>query len=420
MSSWAVSLSAIFLGLSLLCAVLSHREKRSSRRRICAVLGLVSFIVSAGMVFWALLSGTIAPAAMLWLSGALVLVGLALWAALILLNQGHGNDLRLIRKHLRFAKRVALPDWESLDTSELRAEDRTEATHINEVVNIGAVLVIFPGVVGVLGASILMNVRGNETSDFLSHAVGFYTLLVATCWTVAYILTIVIVSLLQLRRGTASGITLSQVAVSLGTWAGFGAAGGVFVGTLIPLVVVPLSTGQFSPLGMALLDSVSPALLLDISTAGAVYGFLIGEVISVVSIAAGEKNLYVKTVLPPTLFASIVTVLGLVGLTPGKLAHALSNEYIAQVLGGLVPSGTDPFATALTEGLDTQRGWAHVVAGLDQGGWNTIVDHHIFYIFTWVVAFLVVMFSLTIAVRKREMALLATPPESTAQLDDIN
>ena len=310
--------------------------------------------------------------------------------------------------HLKFAGRVALPDWESLDTKDLRATDRSDASHINQIVNVGAVLVIVPGIALVLAASILMNVRGNQTSDFLSHAVGFYTLLIATCWTAAYVLTIAATSLMQVLRGNGGGITLPRVAISLGTWAGFGAAAGVFVGALIPLVVVPLSTGEFHLLGMALLDTVSPSLLLDISTAGAVYGFLIGEVVSVVSISAREKNLYIRSVLPPLMFAVTSSLLGLAGLTPGALSKALSTEYSKTMVPG--KSGEDPFTTALTQGLDTQDGWAHVVAGLDQHGWNQVVDHHVFFVLTWVAAILVAAFTLTIGIRKREMELLSLPP----------
>ena len=408
MNSILLSLSATALGLSLLCGAVSLREKVRVKRRTWAVLGTATFIVAGVVVLVTLGSDPYVPLPMVWVAGALLLVGLIFWIALFALNRSSGDGLGLVAVHLKFAGRVALPDWESLDTKELRATDRSDASHINQIVNVGAVLVIVPGIALVLAASILMNVRGNQTSDFLSHAVGFYTLLIATCWTAAYVLTIAATSLMQVLRGNGGGITLPKVAISLGTWAGCGAAAGVFVGALIPLVVVPLSTGEFHLLGMALLDTVSPSLLLDISTAGAVYGFLIGEVVSVVSISAREKNLYIRSVLPPLMFAVTSSLLGLAGLTPGALSKALSTEYSKTMVPG--KSGEDPFTTALTQGLDTQYGWAHVVAGLDQHGWNQVVDHHVFFVLTWVAAILVAAFTLIIGIRKREMELLNLPP----------
>lgn len=407
MNSILLSLAAIALGLSLLCAAVSLREEIRIKRRTWAVLGTVTFIAASGLVLASLRSDPLVPVAMVGVAGALLAVGLIFWIALFALNRSSGYGLGLVAVHLKFASKVALPDWKSLDTEDLRATDRSDASRINQVVNVGAVLVIVPGITLVLAASILMNVRGDQTSDFLSHAVGFYTLLIATCWTAAYVLTIAAVSLIQVLRGNGGGITLPKVAISLGTWAGFGAAAGVFVGALIPLVVVPLSKGEFHLLGMALLDTVSPSLLLDISTAGAVYGFLIGEVVSVVSISAQEKNLYLRTVLPPFLFAALSSVLGLFGLTPGSLSRALSAEYSKT----MTPSktGEDPFTTALSQGLDTQEGWANVVAGLDQHGWNQVVDHHVFFVLTWVSAVLVAMFTLIIGIRKREVELLSLP-----------
>ncbi len=181
MNSILLSLSATALGLSLLCGAVSLREKVRVKRRTWAVLGTATFIVAGVVVLVTLGSDPYVPLPMVWVAGALLLVGLIFWIALFALNRSSGDGLGLVAVHLKFAGRVALSDWESLDTKELRATDRSDASHINQIVNVGAVLVIVPGIALVLAASILMNVRGNQTSDFLSHAVGFYTLLIATC-----------------------------------------------------------------------------------------------------------------------------------------------------------------------------------------------------------------------------------------------
>lgn len=402
----------VLLAFSFLSATITLKESMPSKRHFWSASGLISFVLGTGALIALLYQLPHVPMGMIVAVFVLGLVGLLLWGTTFTTARQKGGRLKVLWQHLRFAEQVGLPNWQSLDVGHLRAEDKSEAKVISRVVNIGAALTIFPGLVLILAASIVMNVRGNEQSDFLSHAVGFYTLLIATCWTTAFILTILIVSLVQGIRGTGNQLTLPKVVNSLGTWAGLGAVIAVFVGALIPLVVVPLSRGQFHLLGTALLDSISPALLLDISTAGAVYGFLIGEVISLINISAGEENVYVKATLPPILFAVITTVLGLVGLTPGHLSSALANDYRHTVLGSS-SSGTDPFQTGLSQGLDSQEGWANVVSGLDQHGWNLAVDHHVFFILTWTVAILVALFSTTVRIRKRELALLSMTPAAT-------
>ena len=409
-------IAAIGFGLGFLSAIISVRERNSVRRGFWAAVGAPSFIIGAGSFIVWLLAMPRIPNGMVFVAAGLLALGLILWAVILLTGRGAREGLKIVRDHAQFARKVALPGWRSLDTSTLEGEDRDEVSRVTQIVNAGAALVVLPGVVLVLAATILMNVRGSETSDFLAHAVGFYTLLIASCWTTSYILTILVIAMLQIWRGGGSGLALVKVANSVGTWAGLGAAAAVFVGALIPLVVVPLSRGEFHLLGMSLLDSISPSLLLDISTAGAVYGFLLGEVISLVSVSTKEKNIWIKATFPPLLFATVTSVLGLFGLSPGRLARALSAEYKKTVLKGVNP-GKDPFDTALSEGLDSQAGWANVVSGLDQHGWNTIVDHRVFFVMTWTVAILVALFSTVIFIRRRETALLAmyAAPKSTVK-----
>lgn len=403
-----LAVAVLGLGLGFLAAIVSARESRRSKREMWAIIGSATFTVGAAAFVWWLFLLPAVPVTMRWIALVAAVVGVGLWLAVLLpagLGRwgGSGHGLSALKRNLAFAGKVALPGWQGLDTTAMRAEDRDEAARVKRVINVAAAIVVIPVIAAIMAASIVMNIRGSQTSDFLSHAIGYFTLLIAACWTVAYLLTILLVSIFQLARGNGRGLDLSRVAVSVGTWAGLGAAGSVFVGTLIPVVVVPLSRGEFRPLGLSLLDSISPSLLLQISTAGAVYGFMLGEVISTINISTREANLYVKAALPPLLFAGITTVLGLIGLTPGRLSAQLSAQYRQSAN---IPSSGDLFKTAMSEGMDSDTGWASLVAGFDQHGWNGIVDHHVFYILTWVVALLVATFSLTLQIRRREVELM--------------
>lgn len=406
MQNLLVVLTALPLGVAFLAAIMTLTQHTSARRYIWSTVGIIAFMIgSASAVVWV----QTAPSrslGLVWAVFALVGVGAVFWIVLITTNRASAAGGHDLAERLQFSREVALPGWQDLDTTRLRQEDRRQAGRVGFVINVGAALIILPGITGLLIASIAMNIRGSEQSDFLSHAIGFYTLLIATCWTVCYILTIALVSLVQVVRGTGRELTLAAVANSLGTWAGLGAAGGVFVGALIPLVVVPLARGQWEKLGVSLLDAISPTLLLDISAAGAVFGFLIGEIVSLVSISEGEQNLYLKACAPPVVFAGVASALGGLGLTPGKLAHDLADEYKATVFEGVNADGTDPFKTASDLGLDSEQGWAAAVAGMDQHGWNTLVDHNVYYVSTWIIAILVALFAFVLGIRNREAKLL--------------
>ena len=402
-----VSVTALFLGGAFLAAIMCLRARDHNHHLVWSVIGTVSYAIGATSAVVGLRRLPVDYPLITWAALILLILGCLFWVALLITSAGerraHGRSLS---QRLRFLSKVALPGWRDLDTSQFKAVDRREASRISMILNIGAALVVIPGVVGVLAVAIIMNISSSQTSDLIAHAVGFYALLLATCWTLAYIITIAVVALVQVLRGNGHELTVSAVAVSLGTWAGFGAAGGVFVGALVPVIVVPLAKTELKVLGVSLLDSISPTLLLDISAAGAVFGFLLGEVISLIDISGGEENLYLKAAAPPIMFAGTATVLGLAGITPGKLATVLAKEYDKTILVGVNTDGVDPFKTAMADGLDSQTGWASVVSGFEQHGWNQMVDHRGYYLITWLVAILVVLFALTIKLRWREEQLL--------------
>lgn len=414
MLNFLVYATVFFWGLGFLAAVLTLRDTDPRRHFLWSLTGAGSFIAGAVSLITLLRRTNTAGVEFIWATVVLLVVGLIFWAALIFTHRGYqGPGERTLKSRIQFALEVALPGWKDLDTQQFRNEDKKDAGRISTALNIGAVLVVIPGVALVLAASIIMNINSSETSDFISHAVGYYTLLVATCWTLTYLVTISLVVLFQIVRGNGRDLTVSRAAVSVGTWAGFGAAGGVFVGALVPLIVVPLAHGHYDLLGVSLLDSVSPSLLLDISAAGAVFGFLLGEVVSLVSISAGEENLYLKAVAAPLVFATGATLLGQVGLTPGKLSDVLGSEYRRTVLDGVNTDHVDPFKTAMSTGLDSQQGWAMAVSAFEETGWNQLVDQHVYYLLTWTVAVIVALFAFAFEVRRREERLLkvdgATP-----------
>lgn len=416
MLNFLVYSTVLFWGLGFLAAVLTLRDTDPRRHFLWSVGGALSFIAGAASLIALLVQSNVAGFVFVWVTVALVVVGLIFWTALIFTHRGYeGDGQRTLRERIQFALRVALPGWRNLDTEQFRNEDRKDAGRISVALNVGAVLVVIPGIALVLTASIIMNINSSETSDFISHAVGYYTLLVATCWTLTYLVTISLVVLFQIFRGNGRELTITRAAVSVGTWAGFGAAGGVFVGALVPLIVVPLASGHYDLLGISLLDSVSPSLLLDISAAGAVFGFLLGEVVSLVSITFGEQNLYLKAVAAPLLFAVTATLLGQVGMTPGKLSNVLGAEYRRTVLEGINTDPVDPFKTAISTGLDSQQGWAMAVSGFEESGWNQMVDQHVFYTLTWLVAVIVMLFAFAFEVRQREEKLLKANGATTAQ-----
>ncbi len=107
--------------------------------------------------------------------------------------------------------------------------------------------------------------------------------------------------------------------------------------------------------------------------------------------------------------------MGLVGLTPGKLATILAAEYKRTVLDGVNTDSVDPFKTAIAAGLDSQQGWAMTVSGFAQQGWNQMVDHRVFYVLTWLVALIVLLFAFAFEVRQREEKLLSLAGEGEGE-----
>lgn len=411
----------LFYAISLQAALIAMREPRWGRRAHALVWAAGSFTV--GSLCLALFSyyydaespiGTLATAGKTLTITALILSasGFIAWVIFLLLRhsaikQGATPHHRIsIRKRLRYIYRLAQPNWRELSSPNFTAADQRSASRSTTIIGFSVAAIAIPAVFLLLAASILMNIRGSVTSDFAARTLEYYTLLIATCWTISYLTTLALLAIQQVLRDQGRDLSPAQVVLSVGTWAGFGAAGGVFVGALIPAVVIIIPKGPFQSLDLTLLDTISPNLLLNISASGAVIGFLLGEVISVISFAEGEKDLFVKTVLPPTIFAASATILGAVGLRPGAISAHLSRQYAQDALKGHA-NVPNPFTTAANADLDTSSGWASLIVSFDQHGWNTLVDTRFYFVGTWVVALLVIAFGFTFRIHKRELSLAA-------------
>lgn len=409
----------IFFGVSLQAMLLGLRDPRQGRRLHSFVWAAGSFTLGSAALasffyFYEADSSVplLARAGTILMTFAIIfcIIGAGAWVYFLVRRHVAVRGEERAHHHMPLSQRfkfmylLAQPGWEKLDSTKYNSEDRQDASSTTRIIGVGATLIVFPAILLLLAASILMNVRGSVTSDFASHTMGYYTLLVATCWTVVYLTTLALVAIQQVLVDQGHDLSPSNVAISVGTWAGLGAAGGVFVGALIPVVVILIPKGPFQSLDVTLMDTISPDLLLNISAAGAVIGFLLGEAVSVTTFAAGEKNLLTQTVAPPLLFGITATILGLAGLRPGAISTYLSRQYKADILHG---GGTisDPLATASSADLGTSEGWAALVASLDKHGWNTFVDQHLYFWITWVVVILVVLFSFTINVHHRELKL---------------
>lgn len=413
---------ALAYAISLQAVLAAWRDPRQGARVHASVTATVAFTVGSAFLAWFLyLYDTElgypfmirAEKHLFYTSLVMIAVGVAftVWTLL----RRHKRDVPVVPRHktpvstrIKFAFDLASPGWKQLEAPSYIKEDHSGASRSARAMVVGTSLVVFPSVVFLLAATILMNIRGSAASDFAAHVVGYYVLLLSTAWTVIFLATLLLVGVQQSLRGedAQKTLSLSDVVLSVGTWAGFGAAGGVFVGALIPAVVILIPSGPFESLDVTLLDSITPGLLLSTSAAGAILGFLLGEVISLVSYAENEENLLIKIIFPPMLFGVLASAFGYLGLRPGAISKKLADLYKATNKGSSTKTdGLDPFAMSKQVDLDSSEGWGAMVESFDKSGWNDIVDGYVYFWGTWLTVALVILFSYSIAVYKRELAL---------------
>lgn len=411
----------IFYAISLQATLTAARDPRGGSRAHASVIASGTFTFGSALLAVLLYfyedeggASIIKQANSLLLTVALLMVtvGLVVWVAAmihrhkILLPMEEARHKVPLKQRLKFQLDLASPNWRNLKAPAYAKEDHRVASRSARFMLVATGVVAFPSVVLLLATTMAMNIRGSSASDFASHIVGYYTLLIATSWTVVFLITLLLVASQQTLKETRQAtLNLSDVVLAVGTWAGFGAAGGVFVGALIPVVVVLIPSGPFEGLDVTLLDAITPDLLLSTSAAGAVLGFLIGEVISLVSYAANEQNLFIKIVLPPTLFGVLATVLGFIGLRPGAISSHLAHLYRVEGKYDTKVTG-NPFEVAKKVDLDSSEGWSALVESFDTSGWNNAIDGYLYYWMTWVTVALVVLFAYSIAAYKRELALV--------------
>ncbi len=408
-------------GISLQSVLVATRDPRQGRRVRSVVWALGSFTV--GSLFLAAffyfyeadpVTPTLARASLLltWLALGLSALGLLGWIFVLIWRRRAAAPTwpslaRVpLRERITYLVRLTLPGWRSLSAPEHLHEDTKEASRTAATLAVTAAVVAVPTVIVLIALAIMLNIRGSAASDFASRTLGYYTLLIASCWTVIYLLTLIVTTLLQILRGNGRQLDFTRAAITVGTWAGLGAAGGVFVGALIPVVVIVLPGGPFASLDTPLLDAISPELLLNTSATGAIFGFLLGEIISLPDLSGGEDNLILGVGLPPVLFGTLASLGGWLGLRPGALSAHLAAQYRVDVLAHN-PEVPDPFTTATNIDLDSHSGWATLVEAFDRHGWNLLVDSRIYFFLTWMVVHLVVLFALTLRLHQRELELVS-------------
>lgn len=421
MAFFLAILAAFFFGAGVHSAALAAHEPRTGHRltyRLRSSAGytlgsltlMLFFIQAKGLPQDSKMGPTLHV--LLLLAGVLTAVTLVIFAVRLWQRTRYRRRLaetsprQSLREQLQYGYRLTLPGWKKETAPNLHREAEDGASRSSLLVNLGATALLVPGVLLLVAGAIVMNVQGSSASDLAGKAVGYYTLLIATCWTLLYILTILFVAVQQTLRGKGEKLSYSSMAVSLGTWAGLGAAGGVFVGALTPAVVLILPIRDFGELDASLLSVLSPSLLLDMSTAGAIFGFLIGEIISLVDLAGGEENLFIKVVLPPLFFGGAASALGSVGLRPGVLSKRIATEY--QRLGvtqAAADGTTDPLDIVSSSDPQSYEAWASVVVSFEQNSWNQILDQQFYFLFTWAVVALVILFAFTLRLHKRELFL---------------
>ena len=414
MPSLATLVAVLSLGLALVGTYFyfrrsEHGERRRAGRERAGLSVLASLTIALVSLLWLLSMQSHIDDGLLralrWAAG----ISFTLSLATLIGRIWHGFRRRegasrlqaraRLRDRYKLAQRLSREQWRSGEPINLRTDhqiaSRTESLLIATALVIGV-----PTSLVILVLCVAVNIRNSDQSELMGNTVGFYCLLFAACWTLMYLLTILIVALVQYLRGGSHGVHITTMASDVATWAGLGGAGGVLVGAMIPVLVVSLPSDVTGRLGVTLLDAISPALLLNISAAGVVVGFLVGEVISLSSILGPDENLYAKTLLAPGIFLVLVLGGGLLGLTPGKLAHTISETYQAQ--GS--PAATDlsdPFGVAITDGLDTEEGWRALVTGFDAAGWNGLVDHEVYYLLTFLLVTAVCVVGYAYALHRR-------------------
>lgn len=424
----------VFYGISLQATILALRDPRPATRVHTAVWAATSFTIGSVLLtaFFVVEGGKeistpafAADTRLLLVAAGMLFLGAAgsgiAWVRrhkLVKQNPSVHRSPVTIKQRLRFVYSLSQANWKNLSAPKYALEDHQETATFARLLSIGATLVLFPTVAVLLSAAILVNVRESQTSDFAAQTLGYFILLVATSWTIVFLLTLLFLAVQQLLRNQSHDLSLSAVVVAVGTWAGFGAAGGVFVGALIPAVVVLIPTGPFQKLDMILLDTVSAELLLNISASGAVIGFILGLVVSLLSYAQGEENLFYRVVVPPVVFGALATVLGFLGLRPGALSTRLAHSYEEREALASTPGAADPLDIARGVDLSTSQGWGALIKSFQSAGWNHAVDTHFYYWGTWLVVILTVLFGYTLSVYKRELALAEAHTSSDPNPDN--
>lgn len=110
----------------------------------------------------------------------------------------------------------------------------------------------------------------------------------------------------------------------LASASGVGTVFGALVASLVPVVGVLMPSAAGIPEHGTALDGMRPDLLIELSGAGAIAGFIVGQLAVPLAFSQRAENLAYRAVIGPAVFAAVVAVLSWCGVTPALLLRRVA------------------------------------------------------------------------------------------------
>lgn len=107
----------------------------------------------------------------------------------------------------------------------------------------------------------------------------------------------------------ASPIGLTVYCRQVATWIGYGGAVGAVLAALLPFAALVSASTLPSDDGSSLLHTITPQALLDFPATGAVIGYALGLVIASASVFPASRNVWLRRVVGPSVFAIALCLL---------------------------------------------------------------------------------------------------------------
>jgi hypothetical protein len=205
-------------------------------------------------------------------------------------------------------------------------------------------------------------------SVVLRTLVSLESFFLASCLSVGLLLTAALFALARFvgvvswRPRYGKGVQLLAAASGVGTT--FGA----FVGSLVPVVGMLLSTNDTPAEGVTAFDGMQPLLLLELSGAGAIVGFILGQMMFPLTFSENATNLVYRSVLGPGVFALVMAVVARLGASPSEMLQRTAAVFRPSV-DSVSPGMTDDQASSLLA-----QDWRSVVVYLADYGTTSFLD----------------------------------------------